>query len=64
MFSDEHADMGDRIRAAAQAGHPAGEFHLWRDKNLESVAAALRETGSRLTGACVDPRRSLVDPAA
>lgn len=63
MFVEAHADMGDRIRAAAAAGYSAGEFHLWRDKNLESVAAALRETGSKLTGACVDPRRSLVDPA-
>lgn len=63
MFAEQYPDMGDRIRAAARAGYPAGEFHLWRDKNLDSVASALAETGARLTGICVDPRRSLVDPA-
>lgn len=63
MFADDHADMGDRIRAAKAAGFEAAEFHLWRDKDLDSIAAALAETGVTLTGACVDPRRSLVDPA-
>ena len=63
MFADAHPDMGDRIRAAKAAGFATGEFHLWRDKDLESIAAALAETGSRLTGICVDPRRSIVDPA-
>lgn len=63
MFAEDHADMGDRIRAAKAAGFEAAEFHLWRDKNLDSIAAALAETGVKLTGACVDPRRSLVDPA-
>ena len=59
----EHADLADRVRAAAAAGYRAVEFHLWRDKNLPGIAAALTETGVRLTGVCVDPRRSIVDPA-
>lgn len=59
----EHPDLADRIRAAADAGYHAVEFHLWRDKNLPGIAAALAETGSVLTGVCVDPRRSIVDPA-
>lgn len=59
----EHPDLADRVRAAADAGYRAVEFHLWRDKNLAGIAAALEETGSVLTGVCVDPRRSIVDPA-
>lgn len=62
-FAEEHADIADRIRAAKAAGYDRAEFHLWRDKDIGSVAAALDETGVRLTGICVDPRRSLVDPA-
>jgi len=62
-FADENPDMGDRIRASAAAGYTAGEFHLWRDKNVDSAARALEQTGVRLTAICVDPRRSLVDPA-
>lgn len=63
MFADEHPDMADRVRAAKAAGFDAAEFHLWRDKDIDAVAAALAETGVKLTGICVDPRRSLVDPA-
>ena len=59
----EHANLADRVRAAAAAGYRAAEFHLWRDKDLPGIAAALVETGLGLTGVCVDPRRSIVDPA-
>jgi len=59
----EHANLADRVRAAAAAGYRAAEFHLWRDKDLPGIAAALAETGLGLTGVCVDPRRSIVDPA-
>eukprot|EP01037_Dinobryon_pediforme_P012145 gene12145-12231_t len=62
-FAQEHADMGDRIRAAHAAGFASGEFHLWRDKDVASVGAALAETGLTLGAICTDPRRSLVDPA-
>lgn len=61
-FADENPDMDDRIRASAGAGYPACEFHLWRDKDLDSASRALEQTGVRLTAICVDPRRSLVDP--
>ncbi len=63
QFADEYPDMADRIRAAKAAGYEFAEFHLWRDKDVEAVAEALDETGVKLTGICVDPRRSLVDPA-
>ena len=45
MFAEDHADMGDRIRAVKAAGFDAAEFHLWRDKDLDSIATALAETG-------------------
>lgn len=63
QFADDHADMPSRIRAAAAAGYRHVEYHLWRDKGVDEVAAALAETGLTLTGICADPRRSLVDPA-
>lgn len=63
IFADEHPEVADRIRAARKAGFAAAEFHLWRDKDVDSIAAALDETGVRLRGIVVEPRRSLVDPA-
>ena len=63
LFQDDCPDFADRIRAAKAAGLTHVEFHLWRDKPMDKVAQALRETGVTLTSFCVDPRRSLVDPA-
>ena len=63
QFADEYPDMADRVRAAKAAGFALAEFHLWRDKDVDALAAALDETGVKLTGICVDPRRSIVDPA-
>ncbi len=63
MFADQYTAMGDRVRAADALGYRLGEFHLWRDKDIAGTAAALAQTGSKLTAICVDPRRSMVDPA-
>jgi hydroxypyruvate isomerase len=63
QFSDHDEPLADRIRAAKEAGFARTEFHLWRDKDVDAIAEALAETGITLTGICVDPRRSLVDPA-
>ena len=62
----QFADAGEldaRLRAAKAAGFELAEFHLWRDKPIDALATALKETGTRLTSLCVDPRRSIVDPA-
>lgn len=59
----EAGELDARLRAAQAAGFELAEFHLWRDKPVDALAAALSETGMRLTGVCVDPRRSIVDPA-
>ena len=63
LFADKCPELPARIRAAAAAGFRHAEFHLWRDKDIDGVRAALDATGVRLTGFCADPRRSLVDPA-
>jgi hydroxypyruvate isomerase len=62
QFTDA-GDLDARLRAAGDAGFKLAEFHLWRDKPVEALATALAETGMRLTSLCVDPRRSIVDPA-
>lgn len=59
----EAGELDARLRAAKAAGFALAEFHLWRDKPVAALAEALDETGMRLTGLCVDPRRSIVDPA-
>ncbi|HQS69717.1 MAG: hydroxypyruvate isomerase [Novosphingobium sp. 17-62-8] len=59
----EAGDLAARIHAAKAQGFAAVEFHLWRDKPVAAMAQALAETGIALTGLCVDPRRSIVDPA-
>jgi hydroxypyruvate isomerase len=63
MFTSAGDDLASRIRAAHAAGIPGVEFHLWREKDLDAIEAALDETGVRLVSFCVEPRRSLVDPA-
>ena len=63
QFPEAGDDLPARIRAAHKAGLSLCEFHLWRDKDIDGIAAALAETGMSLTGFCVDPRRSIVDPA-
>ena len=59
----EAGDLAARLRAAKDAGLDLAEFHLWRDKPIEAMAEALADTGMRLTSLCVDPRKSIVDPA-
>ena len=64
IFKNEHENFCDRIRAAAAMGFRAVEFHFWRNKPLEAVEKTLAETGVRLTSCLVEPRVTLVDPAA
>lgn len=63
QFGEAGDDLAERLRAAHAAGLSLAEFHLWRDKNIDGIAAAMADTGVTLTGFCVDPRRSIVDPA-
>ncbi|WP_300117421.1 sugar phosphate isomerase/epimerase family protein [Sphingobium sp.] len=59
----EAGELDARLRAAKAAGLNLAEFHLWRDKPIDALAQALADTGMQLTSLCVDPRRSVVDPA-
>lgn len=59
LFADEVADFADRIRACHKQGIEAVEFHLWRDKDLGAIRAALDETGVELLAFVNDPRRHL-----
>jgi hydroxypyruvate isomerase len=59
----ESGGLDARLCAAKAAGLDLAEFHLWRDKPIDALAHALAKTGMRLTSLCVDPRRSIVDPA-
>ncbi len=60
----ECADLAGRVRAACAAGIRQVEIHLWRpDRPLDEMERALAESGARLISFCVEPRRSLVDPA-
>jgi hydroxypyruvate isomerase len=63
LFKAEHEDLAERIYAARDAGMAGVEFHLWRDKPLDAIERALDETGLHLSSFCIEPRRSLVDPA-
>lgn len=63
MFTEAGDDLPARIHAAHAAGVSGVEFHLWREKPIEAIARAAETTGVRVRSFCVEPRRSLADPA-
>lgn len=63
LFCDQTATLAERVRLAHQAGFAAVEFWLWSDKDLDAIAAALRETGMGVAGFVAEPMVSLNDPA-
>lgn len=63
LFADEAPVFADRIRAAKDAGLDGVEFWRWTDKDLDTVEAALRETGLPLVGIVAEPMIPLTDPA-
>ena len=62
LFQKEHPDFVARIEAARVAGLDGVSMHLWREKPLDAIEAALQQTGLRMASLCMDPRASLVDP--
>jgi hydroxypyruvate isomerase len=63
LFKSEHEDFPARIRACRDAGLDGVEFWRWRGKDLDGMAAALRETGLPVTAFSVEPSGHLVNPA-
>src|SRR6476619_369095 len=64
LFQAEHEDIADRVAAARAAGLGGVEFHLWRNKPIDRIAAAVTRTGLRVTSIVVDPRCHLANPGA
>jgi hydroxypyruvate isomerase len=56
MFQEAGDDLAARVRAAADAGFTKAEIFWTHDKDLESLGAALEDTGVRLWTVLVDPR--------
>ena len=63
LFKTEHDAIDARIHAARDAGLDAVEFWSWRNKPLDAVENALRETGVSLAAFSVEPRCAIVDSA-
>lgn len=63
LFTEAGDRTADRIRAAAAHGLTAVEMWGWRDKDLDAIETALRETGVQLLSLIVDPQLDITDPA-
>lgn len=61
LYSEVTDDPAERVRLAAADGLTAIEFHMWREKDLVALKAALDETGVRATGMLMEPRVNLCD---
>lgn len=63
MIFQEIDEFAARIPAAAEAGAQGVEFWAWRNKDLDAVKQALKQTGLQLAAFCVEPMGRIVDPA-
>ena len=63
LYRREHADVGDRIRAAKAAGMDAVEFWTWSNKDVSGIKRALAETGLPLAGILCEPIANITNPA-
>ncbi len=63
LFADEADAFADRIRRAKTAGFDAVEFWQWRNKDLDTIALTLEETGVSLSGFVAEPMIALTDKA-
>jgi hydroxypyruvate isomerase len=62
LFTEAGADAGDRVRAAAATGFDAVEMWFSTDKDLDSLAKALADTGVQLTSLLAGPRMTYTYP--
>jgi hydroxypyruvate isomerase len=63
LFTEAGDSIACRIRAAAAHGLDAVEIWGWRDKNIEDIHVALKETGVTLLSLVVDPQLQITNPA-
>ena len=63
LFRREHADVGDRIRAAKAAGMDAVEFWTWSNKDVAGIKRALAETSLPLAGILCEPIANITNPS-
>ena len=62
LFTEAGPDAGDRVRAAAAAGFDAVEMWFTTDKDLDSLAKALADTGVQVTSLLTGPRMTYTYP--
>ena len=63
LFAEEGDIFADRIRRAHDAGLKAIEFWRWTEKDLDSIEAALKETGLKVTSLVAEPMIALTNAA-
>jgi hydroxypyruvate isomerase len=62
LFTEAGPDHADRVRAAAAAGFDAVEMWGTFEKDLDTLGAALRDTGVALTSVLAEPRTNFTLP--
>jgi hydroxypyruvate isomerase len=62
LFTEAGPNAADRVRAAAPAGFDAVEMWGTSDKDVESLAKALADTGVSLTSVLAEPRTNFTLP--
>jgi hydroxypyruvate isomerase len=62
LFTEAGPDYADRVRAAAAAGFDAVEIWGTFDKDIDPLAATLRDTGVALTSVLAEPRTNFTLP--
>ena len=62
LFTESGPNYADRIRAAAEAGFDAVEMWGTLNQDVDALAAALRDTGVRLTSVLAEPRTNFTLP--
>ncbi len=63
LFRNEYPSFAERIAAAKAAGLDAVEFWGWSGKDLDAIAAALRQTELPLAGILCEPIANITNPA-
>lgn len=63
LFADVEPAFERRIAAARQAGFDLVEFWRWSNKDIETIEAALVQTGVQVAAMVAEPLGGMTDPA-